>query len=187
MKEVLTRSHRLLSVAVVELGLIATDNFLINPASNIVLLLATAVGASLPDIDEYNSTVSRKSLINFSLFLRHRGITHSLLGWLIFAGGLYFLMNYFMPIKIPPHMVPNYWGSLWLGLVIGYFLHLVEDSFSNQGVNWLQPFFVRKKHGKFLHYKVNGPFEHIVTFIATSGIIFMTVYWIWILFKLPKI
>lgn len=183
----LTRSHRLVSVAAVELGLIATDNFLVNPTSNIVLLFATAVGASLPDIDEYNSTVSRKSLINFSLFLRHRGITHSLLGWLIFSGGLYFLMNYFMPIKIKPFIVPNYWGSLWLGLVIGYFLHLLEDSFSNQGVDWLTPFFVRKNHSKFLHYKVGGPFEHLVTFLASMGIICMTIYWVWILIKMPKI
>ena len=58
MKKVLTRSHRLFSIAVVELGLIATDTFLTNPVSNVVLLLATGVGASLPDIDEYNSTTS---------------------------------------------------------------------------------------------------------------------------------
>ena len=89
----LAQSHRIFSIALVEFGLIATDSFLTHPASNIALLLATGIGASLPDIDQHNSKVSRKSPINFSMFLRHRGITHSLLGWIIFAVILYFLMN----------------------------------------------------------------------------------------------
>lgn len=183
----LTRSHRLFSIAVVELGLIATDTFLTNPVSNVVLLLATGVGASLPDIDEYNSTTSRKSPINFSLFLRHRGITHSLLGWIIFSTILYFCMNYFSPIALSMSKSPNYWESIWLGLVIGYLLHLIEDSFSRQGVAWLMPFSKKKRHRKFLHYKVGGAFEKTITLLATLSIVLMSIYWLLILFRLPKI
>lgn len=184
----LTRSHRLFSIAVVELGLIVTDNFLINPVSNIVLLLATGIGASLPDIDEYNSTTSRKSIINFSLFLRHRGITHSLLGWLVFSTILYFVMNHFSPITLSMSKPPNYWESIWLGLVIGYLLHLIEDSFSRQGVAWLTPFSNKKRRKKkFLHYKVGGPFEKAVTLLASLSIILMSIYWLLLLIRLPQI
>jgi len=176
---VLTRSHRLTSVAVVEFGLIVSHNFITNPIANFMLLFATAVGASLPDIDEYNSSASRKSLINFSLILRHRGITHSLIGFLVFACSLYYLMNKLMPIKLDNFALLNYWASLWLGLVIGYFLHLIEDSFSHQGVDWLMPFYKSKKKRKFLHYKVGGIFEQIISFTAYLGIILMSLYWFW--------
>lgn len=184
----LTRSHRLLSVAIVEAGVIASENFLSNPASGCILLVATAVGASLPDIDEYNSSVSRKSLINFSLLLKHRGITHSLLGWLVFSVGLFLLMNLLLPIKIKLSlMLPNYWASLWLGLVIGYFLHLIEDSFSYQGVHWLAPLTKVNYHKKHFRYKVGGFFERLLVLLSILAILVMSVYWIILIVKpLPR-
>lgn len=183
----LTRSHRLCSIALVELGLIASNTtFIAHPTSNLIILLATGVGASLPDIDEYNSTPSRRSPINFSLFLRHRGITHSLLGWVIFSVGLYFIMNHFIPIKLQPWQSLNWWGSIWLGLILGYFLHLVEDSFSKQGVDWWAPFFKKKYRRSFFRYKVGGIFEKMLTFIAVLGIIIMSCYWLWLM-AAPKI
>ncbi len=184
-KIVLTRAHRLTSVAIVEFGLIATNHLFTNPVANFMLLFATAVGASLPDIDEYNSSASRKSIINFSLFLRHRGITHSLIGFLVFAGGLYYLMNKLMPIQFKSFTLLNYWTALWLGLVIGYFLHLIEDSFSHQGVDWLAPFLRSKKKRILLHYKVGGIFEQIITLIAYVSIILMSLYWVWNLIHSP--
>lgn len=177
----LTRSHRLFSIALVEFGLITTHSVQTQPISTLIVLAATGIGASLPDIDEYNSTTSRKSPINFSLFLRHRGITHSLLGLAIFAGLLYWGMNYLFPLKVSINPLPNYWTCLWLGLVVGYFLHLLEDSFSTKGVAWLAPFF-KKPHKTIFRYKVNGFFENLVAFLAYIGIVLMSVYWLWLLF-----
>lgn len=175
----LTRTHRVLSIAIVEMGLISTNYYLENPLANGILILATGVGASLPDIDEYNSSVSRKSLINFSLLLRHRGITHSLLGWIIFSALAFLAMNFFMPIKVKIPKMPNYWTCLWLGLVIGYFLHLIEDSFSYQGVHWLAPFThpnpFKKKH---FRYRVGGLFEKLIAFLSIVGILVMTAFWL---------
>lgn len=176
----LTRSHRLCSVALIEAALMTSHNLMVNPVSNVILLVATAIGASLPDIDEYESSVSRKSVINFSLFLRHRGITHSLLGWLVFSGLLYFLMNWLMPIKLVWPKIPDYWSSLWLGLIVGYFLHLVEDGFSKQGVQWLAPFYKNYPH-HFLHYKVGGLFEKLIALISFLAILLMTGNWLYLL------
>ncbi|TSO26381.1 metal-dependent hydrolase [Lactobacillus sp. LL6] len=171
----LIKSHRLCSIAIVEAGLIVTNVYLKSPVSDVLLLLATGVGAGLPDIDHYNSTVSRKSPINFSLFLRHRGITHTLLGWLIFTGVLYFLMNLVLPIQLRPFKFDP-WNSVWLGLIMGYFLHLLEDSFSTQGVNWLMPFHKANTRGRFFRYKVGGSFEKMLAFIAFVLILAMTAY-----------
>lgn len=183
----LTRSHRLCSIAIVELGMLMTNSLQFGLLQNAVIIGATAIGASLPDIDEYNSSTSRKSVINFSLFLRHRGITHSLLGWVAFSTGLYFLMNYFSAIKLQwPIMQPSYWECIWLGLVIGYFLHLIEDSFSKQGVQWFAPF-SRKSSHHFINYKVGGIIEKLSVFIAIIGICVMTVYLIYLFLKIPAL
>lgn len=186
-KEVLTRSHRLFSIAIVEFGLIASHSVQIRPVSTLIIIAATGIGSSLPDIDEYNSTASRNSPINFSLFLHHRGITHSLLGLILFAGLLYFLMNHFIPLKIDFNPLPDYWTSIWCGLVIGYLLHLIEDSFSKQGVAWLAPFF-KRPHRFFITYKVNGLFEKSIASAAYLSIILMSLYWLWLLIvPVPKI
>lgn len=183
----LARSHRICSIALVEAGLLVTNLMLKNPVQNIIILLATGVGSSLPDLDEYNSKASRKSLINFSLLLKHRGLTHSLLGLFIFSWGSYYLMNWVSPFKIQPLMINNYWACVWLGLIIGYFLHLVEDSFSNQGVDWLWPF-IKRKGRPWLHYKVGGFLEKFIGTIAYVGIVLMSLYWLWlIIVPLPQI
>ncbi len=159
------------------MGILYTNQFTTNFIPSIVLLAATAIGSSLPDIDEYNSKVSRKSLINFSLFLRHRGITHSLLGWILFSTGLYFLMNHFIPIDLSRFNIKSSWNCLWLGIVIGYLLHLFEDSFSHQGVEWFAPLKKKANH-HLISYKVGGFLEKTVTFFAIVGIALMSFYWI---------
>ena len=175
----LTKSHRICSIAIVELTLLLTNRLFIDPVNNIIILAATAIGASLPDIDEYNSSASKKSIINFSLFLKHRGITHSFLGWAIFTTLLYYAMNKFLPIRINNFTSQNYWSAIWFGLVIGYFLHLIEDSFSKQGVDWLAPFYKKKRRLRF-YYKVGGCFESFINIISYVAVIVMTFYWIWI-------
>lgn len=176
----LARSHRLCSIALVELGLLTANLLLKNPLQNLALLCATSIGSSLPDLDQYGSTASRRSLINFSLLLRHRGFTHSLIGWLIFSYISFRLMNWLLPFKIGPRMLAHFWPCLWLGLSIGYLLHLAEDSFSRQGVDWFWPLF--KKHRRSgWHYKVGGWFEKIVATLALLAIVGMSLYWLWLL------
>lgn len=174
----LAKSHCICSIALAQAGLLATDHLLTSkPISLIIMLAATGVGALLPDIDEHNSTASRNSPINFSFFLRHRGIAHSLVGWAFFSGVLYFLMNYFRPIALKSSIFNNDWGCLWLGFVIGYLLHLVEDGFSRGGINWLWPL-TKNPLRLWPHYKVGAKFEKFVTFIAKVAIVVMTAYWL---------
>lgn len=176
----LARSHRLCSLALVELGLLTANLLVKNSFQNMGLLLATAIGSSLPDLDQYGSAASRRSLINFSLLFRHRGITHCLLGWLVFSYLSYRLMNWLLPFKIEGQMLAHFWPCLWLGFSIGYLLHLLEDSFSRQGVDWFWPLFRKQSHS-FGRYKVGGCYEKILAAFAFLAIMGMSLYWLWLL------
>ena len=88
-------------------------------------MLALWVGAVLPDIDEPESYIGRRTrgisdLIH--LIFGHRGITHTLLFVCILA-------ITFVPLTYKiGHVEIGFW------LVVGSFLHIFEDSFSNSGV-----------------------------------------------------
>lgn len=75
--------------------------------------------------------------INFG----HRGVWHSFLGaglistaWFMPTAVFIFGCEYLMPEM---HML--IWFALPFGIFTGYILHLVEDSFTVTGINWLYP------------------------------------------------
>lgn len=87
-------------------------------------MIAVGFGALIADIDEQHSWIGRRTrgvsdLMN--MVFGHRGITHSLLG----------LVLVLIPILFAVGMTPL---SFTNGMCIfaGYFLHLVEDSFSKK-------------------------------------------------------
>ena len=66
----------------------------------------------------------------------HRGVCHSLIGWAIFSIVIYVL---FWPLR---HLTFTdiYAQQLCYGMITGYLLHIIEDSFSCSGIVWLYPF-----------------------------------------------
>ena len=155
----LSLSHIPISIAISMPIAHATGNLIPGP------LIAVAIGAILPDIDEPNSIAGKKTK-TFSNFLKansgHRGITHSLLALAIVAALLY--------VAHRAVGVSFAWAAF---LALGYFLHLLEDSFSKAGIAWLQPFSRHRFQSGFhlLSYKTGGKFEVILAFLATIAII----------------
>ena len=86
-----------------------------------LLLLAFALGALLPDIDSEQSSIGRY-IKPISRAIPHRTFTHTL--WVVLI--LVALGWYFKSL-------------LLFALTLGYIFHLVEDSFSKQGINWFYP------------------------------------------------
>lgn len=155
----LGRSHQITSVAVALTGsvFVKTTPFLSNrfalnglltlrPTESLLhvhltwviwALIGVAWGALWPDIDTPSSKISHRHPLLALAFTKigHREITHSLIvivGLGIVSFGISFLINFFP-------------GSNWLqagviGCWIGYTLHVIEDSFSIQGIRWLAPF-----------------------------------------------
>lgn len=92
------------------------------------------VGSLIPDIDEPNSYIGRRSFGIAKLIKKafgHRGLTHSLLAWMCFSLIYYFYPNHFT-----------------YGLCAGYLFHIAGDFFSKRGVPLFSP--IWKKKFKFL-------------------------------------
>ena len=95
-------------------------------------IAAVSLGALLPDIDEPHSWIGRRTrgisdIINKAF--GHRGITHSLVA----VGTITLIMTVLAVTLSFPPVIAGYF-------ILGYLLHLIEDSFSKSGVAWLQPF-----------------------------------------------
>lgn len=91
------------------------------------------IGALLPDIDHQGSTINRiLPLTRYAAkVMHHRGIFHTI----------------FLPVVIS--LIGTLTGYVMYSLyvVIGYMSHLLSDSLTEQGVNWLHPFSEERIHG----------------------------------------
>ncbi|AWC30963.1 metal-dependent hydrolase [Bacillus cytotoxicus] len=154
------KTHLTTSLAVALPVLASTGNLTVGN------VIAVSFGALLPDIDEQHSWIGRRTrgvsdLMN--TIFGHRGITHSLLG----------LVLVLIPILFAVSMTPL---SFTNGMCIfaGYFLHLVEDSFSKKGVKWLLPVSNKKFQSGFniIYYSYNGIAEKVILMTSTIVVIY---------------
>ena len=93
-----------------------------------------AVGSLLPDIDHPSSYLGKRHKMVSGVTNKafgHRGITHSLLGFILIGIIVKFIQKQYLTDRIEDIV---FW------LMLGYLLHLLEDSFSQRGVKWLYPF-----------------------------------------------
>ena len=126
---------------------------------NIALYIGlVAFGTLLPDVDHKNSTINKILPLTkwFSYFFKHRGFFHSIFPILIIYGIFWFFDLQFVGIA----------------LSLGYMTHLVSDSLTKMGVNFLYP--VSK-------FKIQGFIEtntilELVTFVIVIGLIVANVY-----------
>ncbi|TKI79821.1 metal-dependent hydrolase [Bacillus mycoides] len=154
------KTHVTTSLAVVLPVLASTGNLTVGN------VIAVSFGALLPDIDEQHSWIGRRTrgvsdLMN--TVFGHRGITHSLLG----------LVLVLIPILFAIAMTPL---SFTNGMCIfaGYFLHLVEDSFSKKGIKWLLPLSNKTFQSGFnvIYYSYNGIAEKVILMISTIVVVY---------------
>jgi inner membrane protein len=117
-------SHAIISLGVA-VGL-ATAQDVRSPSLFAGLVAASLFGALLPDVDHINSRISRKLPILAWPFwgVRHRGLTHSLIGFV----GLVLLMA---ALRLPV------WAAV--GIMFGFVSHLVADMVTVGGVQLLWP------------------------------------------------
>lgn len=117
---------------------------------------ALGIGSLLPDIDHPSSFLGKRNKIASGITnktLGHRGGTHSLLGAVVvFILGTIVQFHY---LSAPGQNV-----TFWL--MLGYLMHLVEDSFSKEGIHWLWPYKKKRKRTKLFYYTTGGIGEHLV-------------------------
>ncbi|MCK8823812.1 metal-dependent hydrolase [Fuchsiella alkaliacetigena] len=101
--------------------------FVLNRAEPLTLYLAVLIGALLPDIDHANSKITSKlkplNWITRLFGIKHRGITHSLIGLALF----YMLINKILAL--------GWINQIWYyGLLLGYISHLLADMLNPTGI-----------------------------------------------------
>lgn len=88
-----------------------------------------AVGSLLPDIDHPSSYLGKRHKMVSGVTNKafgHRGITHSLLGFILIGIIVKFIQKQYLTDRIE---------NIVFWLMLGYLLHLLEDSFSQRGVH----------------------------------------------------
>lgn len=116
-------------------------------------ILFILLGSIIPDIDNTHSWINRKLYITriFSFLFKHRGFCHSL--W--FGLGLFILLSY---------ILPNYSGAI----LLGYCSHLLIDSITIQGINFLNPIAIFHVRG-FIETGKGG--EKLILVLIIVGIV----------------
>lgn len=149
----LYRTHVVSSLAVGTALVVATDY----PFSA-DLVGGIMIGSVLPDIDEPNSFMGRRSL-GLSLVINrlfgHRGFTHSLVCWM-FVTTICLLFS--KPFTI--------------GISLGFFLHILGDLFSTSGLRLFLPF-SNKRVKMLITYKTGSSREQIILYVCAALIVYL--------------
>lgn len=148
------KTHLTTSLAVA-LPVMATTNTL--AVGNIVAL---SLGALFPDIDEPYSWIGCRTrgisdILNG--FFGHRGITHSLPGLTLAFVTLVLMVS-----------IIDFNPTIAIYFILGFALHLIEDSFSKSGIKWLTPFSDIQFHsGMGVVYYTTGSMIENFIFLTT--------------------
>lgn len=122
----------------------------------VICTLGLILGSLLPDIDSKNSILGRYVPFMEDI-IGHRGITHTIWVISLLFLGAYFVSNLFV----------------WM-VAFGYFFHVLQDSFSRQGVAWIYPLgkgyrsYGNAKIKEGFHipiYRVGSPTESLIVML----------------------
>lgn len=117
---------------------------------------ALGIGSLLPDIDHPSSFLGKRNKIASGITNKafgHRGGTHSLLG-----AAIVFILSTIVQF----HYLSASGQNVTFWLVVGYLMHLIEDSFSRDGIHWLWPYKKKRRRTKLIYYTTGGIGEHLV-------------------------
>ena len=144
------RTHLVTTLAVTVPIMSATDTLTIGT------IAAVSLGALFPDIDEPHSWSGVRtrgvSDIIKGLF-GHRGMTHSISGVFL----VFLTMVLLVGIIGFPTVIATYF-------ILGYLLHLIEDSFSKSGIKWFLPFSNKSYQSGLgiVYYKTGSMVENLI-------------------------
>lgn len=145
-----------MSHGVAKYGLIGTGLF----------LAGAGLGSLVPDVDSKNSLINKLLPIKLNRLFNHRGLTHTLWAWVAFSLVCWGIWLWW------PHQTVDGWSWYYamqavpVGLTWGYLWHLLEDSWSWNGVVWIYPFgpidqwTYQHRHGRIARPVVSWTDDH---------------------------
>lgn len=188
------KTHKMIGITLGLGGLFASSDITYMPATLAAVLLFSYLGALLPDIDQPASELWDKLPFGsghavghlVDPFLKHRNLTHSILGFLLFNFIVYILLS----------ALPDYWGIIAapvsLAFILGYTAHILADMFTIQGVPLFYPykrfFGIPPKPLDGIRIQTGKWFENLIIFPAINIVLMIFILTNWsnfhkILFK----
>jgi inner membrane protein len=139
-----------------------------------IYLSALIIGSLWPDLDEPQSFLGRKMYfisVFLSLFIKHRGITHTLVALLLYAFLGYLAYFYGGTYDVSPQTI-NY---AIMGFLLGNIIHIMGDMSTKEGgIAILYPM-IKKRFfllPEQLRFKTGGLTENVLVVpILTAGVI----------------
>jgi inner membrane protein len=104
---------------------------------------------------------------------KHRGVTHTLLLWLVIVAPFIWIMK-----SGSVSLLMDISCSVYFGFLVGWFSHLLADSFNRKGVPWLYP--ISRKKLYFATVLTGSYEESIFRYVAIG--VFSVVYVLIIIF-----
>ncbi|PZT49032.1 hypothetical protein B6S12_00085 [Helicobacter valdiviensis] len=159
----LGKTHIAFSLSLSSLSALAYNHFYA-PLDSILLwqfYIGVSFGAILPDIDEPNSLLGKKTFFIshiLKILTGHRGLTHS-----FFFVSLFFALTF---------LIPNF-ETLMIGITLGIFLHLLGDMMTPSGVPILLPFSQKNFYilPLFMRFKTGGIVDKSIALLSIIAFI----------------
>ncbi|MBW1606030.1 metal-dependent hydrolase [Lactobacillus sp. Sy-1] len=178
----LRRTHIAASEALVLGGLFVTNQPI---AVEMISVLGVWIGAQMPDIDVKNTRINRFFGVFGFIFAiqKHRTWTHSI--WSVLLMGAAAKSLPVFKLMEANFANINFQRVFYWAVFAGYLLHLIEDSFSKQGVRWFYPITVNddskkyrrtgSRRSKWYFYQTGGPAEELFYLFSVLAIVYLSI------------
>jgi len=133
------KTHKIIGITAGASYFLSSHTLSYDPSTLSAVIVAAYFGSLIPDFDNSGSDIwqsiplGNTAAKTIDPFIKHRNISHSLLGTVIFGILVYLLLNSF----------PVYWGIdseyVVISFLIAYFFHLLADMFTIEGIPLLYP------------------------------------------------
>lgn len=177
------KTHRIIGLVAGGGYFLATTSAIYQPATLGAIIVASYLGSLIPDADDAGADIWSTLPLGHTVgkvadpFLKHRNISHSLVGIIIYTIILMLLLR----------SMPSYWGIVTMPVAISsaiaYASHLLADAFTVEGIPFLWPWKrmlgIPPKPLDGIRIVTGKWFENLVIFPAINIvlIIFIISYW----------
>lgn len=135
------RTHDLAAITALAVAVLVYSPANLTLSTVFVSLFANQLGGIAPDVDQPTAPFWHNlpeghfvGRVFGRLLGGHRFISHSILGFALFAWLCNLLLHFLHPVMESVDI-----QIVWLAFIIGYASHLVMDTFTKEGVPWLLP------------------------------------------------
>lgn len=177
------KTHRIVGIVCGTGYFLATTSSNYQPATFSAVIVASYLGSLIPDADDAGADIWHTLPLGHTAgkisdpILKHRNISHSIVGVFIYQVILFFLLE----------LMPSYWGIstpiVLISSTVAYTSHLFADMFTIEGIPlfwpWKRKFGIPPKPFEGVRIMTGKWFENLIIFPVVNIIliILLVSYW----------